>query len=162
MKEISNDWARSTKALNQQLAKSKREMYKILVQDEFIEYFSDPEQNYGGTDCEAYKGLAKVFKAQIYRLHTAGFWNRELAHNLSIRFCRMEGCATVGYEKISDEDLNSLNYEEIVTIYMAEVIHERWGGAFRALFKDPFFLKSLKRLKELLSQYDNVILQEFF
>ena len=149
---IAHNLVLSTKSLNRQLLETRNEMFKILIQDEFIEYFSDSKQNYGGGLSEEYHGLAKVFKQQIVEIYFAGFLNRSLLRYLSQRFCRIQGCATVAYEKINDEELNTLNAEEIVTVYMGEIIHERWGGAFRNLFEHPFFLKSLKRLKQLMEK----------
>ena len=154
MNEITQEFVSDTRNVNQQLLEAKNEMFRVLVQDEFIAYFSDPEQNYGGGSCEAYHGLAKTFKEQIMQLYAAGFFNKSLLWYMSRRFCRCEGCATVAYEKISDEELGTLHAEEIVTIYLGEIIHERWRGAFKALFEDPFFLKSLRRLKQLLENDD--------
>ena len=101
---------------------------------------------------QEYHGLAEVFKRQVIEIYSAGFFNRSLLKHLSQRFCRVRGCLTVAYEKISDEELTTLNAEEIVTIYLGEIVHERWGGAFKSLFEHPFFLKSLKRLKQLLDE----------
>lgn len=61
MNEITHDFVMDTNNLHQQLHEARNKMYGVLVQDEFIEYFSDPEQNYGGGSCEPYHGLAKVF-----------------------------------------------------------------------------------------------------
>ena len=152
MNEISRDIVLNTKNMHRQLLETRNEMFRVLVQDKFIEYFSDPVQNYGGGLSEEYHGLAKVFKQQIIEIYSAGFLNKTLLKYLSKRFCRIKDCVTVAYEKIGDEDLNTLNAEEIVTIYMGEICHERWGGAFRSLFEHPFFLKSLKRLKQLMEK----------
>ena len=152
MNEISHKLVLDTKSLNRQLLATRKEMFKVLIQDEFIEYFSDPGQNYGGGLTEEYHGLAKIFKRQIIEIYYAGFFNKSLLKYLSQRFCRVKGCVTVAYEKIGDEELDTLNAEEIVTIYMGEIIHERWGGAFKSLFEHPFFIKSLRRLKQLLEK----------
>lgn len=152
MNEISHKLVLDAKSLNRQRISIRNEMFKVLIQDEFIEYFSDPKQNYGGGLFEEYHGLANVFKQQIIEIYYAGFFSKSLLKHLSQRFCRVKGCVTVAYEKISDEDFNTLNAEEIVTIYMGEIIHERWGGAFKSLFEHPFFLKSLKRLKQLMEK----------
>ena len=149
MKEISYDLSNSARSLNRQLLEIRDDMFRVLVQDEYIKYFSDPSQHYGGGLSEEYHGLAKMFKQQVLNIYHAGFLDMARLELLSKRFCRVEGCRTVAYEKISDEELEKLKAKDIVTIYMGEIIHERWGGAFKGLFEHPFFLKSLIRLKSL-------------
>ena len=130
-------------------SKAHCDLYRVLVQDEYLDYFSRPDRVESGPGA-GYDGPAKEFRNQIYSIYFSIGVDGPRLTWLSKKYMRTETCFTVGYELISDEDLNSLKADDIATIYMAEIYHERWGGAFAALFEHPFFLKSLRRLKTLV------------
>lgn len=99
--------------------------------------------------------MAEKFKQNIVKLQKVNMGNAALYYRLVSNYHRTKNSSTVAYELIPDEVIAKLSADEIVSIYMGEIIHERWGGAFASMFKDPFFIKSMHRLKEILDEYDS-------
>ena len=155
MKEISREDVENCSKKCDEFFRARMDLYHVFVQQEYLDYFSKEDEVYCTGHPGEYHGLAKDCKRNIIMLEKSGVGNPALYRSLVKKYHRTEDSITVAYELIPDEEIAKLSADAIISIYMGEMYHERWGGAFASLFKCPFFLKSLKRLKEILDEYDS-------